>query len=80
MRLSYILRSVIKIRLNEILEERGRTLYWLSQETGIRYATLWHMSRDEVSLLNLKTLDAVCTTLNVKPGDLLVQKPKRKRG
>ncbi len=71
---------VIKIRLNEILEEQGRTLYWLSQETGVRYASLWQMSRDEVSLLNLKTLDAVCTALNVTPGDLLVQKPKRKPG
>ncbi|MGI9068551.1 MAG: helix-turn-helix domain-containing protein [Pyrinomonadaceae bacterium] len=70
---------MIKIRLNDILEEQGKTLYWLSQETGIRYASLWQMSRDEVSLLSLKNLDTICTALNVKPGDLLVQKPKRKR-
>ncbi|MGI8838906.1 MAG: helix-turn-helix domain-containing protein, partial [Pyrinomonadaceae bacterium] len=72
---------MIKIRLNELLEERGQTLYGLAKQTRVRYATLWQMSRDEVSLLNLKTLEAVCAALNVKPGDLLVvQKPKRKRG
>jgi len=71
---------MIKIRLSELLEEREKTLYWLSNETGIRYATLWQMSRDEVLLVNLKTLDKICTTLKCSPGDLLIQKPKRKRG
>jgi DNA-binding Xre family transcriptional regulator len=68
---------MIKIRLNELLKERDQTLYWLAQETGIRYATLWQMSRDEVSLLNLKTLDKVCKALGVEPGDVLVRKARR---
>jgi putative transcriptional regulator len=72
---------MIKIHLNELLEERERTLYWLAKQTRVRYATLWQMSRDEVSLLNLKTLDKVCKALECGPGDLLVQKPKpTKRG
>jgi putative transcriptional regulator len=70
---------MIKIRLSELLEEREKTLYWLSNDTGIRYATLWQMSRDEVLLVNLKTLDKICTALECSPGELLVQKSKRKK-
>ena len=68
---------MIKIRLNELLVERELSLYWLSQETGIRYATLWQMSRNETALLNLKTLDKICKVLEVDPGDVLVRKGRR---
>lgn len=70
---------MIKIRLSELLEEQDKTLYWLSNETAIRYATLWQMSRDEVLLVNLKNLDKICTALECSPGELLIQKPKRKK-
>lgn len=70
---------MIKIRLNELLEERGKKLYWLAQKTRVRYATLWSMSRDEVMLVNLKTLDKVCRALECTPGELLELKPKLKR-
>jgi putative transcriptional regulator len=68
---------MITIRLNELLAQREKTLYWLAQQTRIRYATLWQMSRDEVVLVNLKTLDKVCKALAVEPGDVLVRKGRR---
>ncbi len=70
---------MIKIRLSELLEEREKTLYWLAQQTKVRYATLWQMSRNEIALLNLKTLDRICTALEVEPGDLLLQTHKRRK-
>lgn len=30
--------------------------------------------------MNLKTLDKICTALEVEPGDVLVQTHRRKRG
>lgn len=71
---------MIKIRLTELLEEREKTLYWLARQTGVRYATLWQMSRNEVALVNLKTLDKICTALGVEAGDVLLQTHRRKRG
>ncbi len=68
---------MIKTRLNELLAEREKTLYWLAQTTGVRYATLWQMSRNEVALVNLKTLDKICKALGVEPGDVLVRKGRR---
>ena len=74
---------MIKVRLGEMLDERGRTVYWLWKQTGVRYATVWQMSRGEIARLNLESLDRICEALECQPGDLLVrvEGPKqRKRG
>jgi putative transcriptional regulator len=89
-RLTYIRltynRIMIQILLNELLEQGGRTLYWLSQQSGVRYATIWNLSRGEVGRLSLDALDRICEALDCQPGDVLVrvkdehpaQKTKRK--
>ena len=69
---------MIKFQLNELLEERSQTLYWLWKQTGIRYATVWQMGKGEVSRLNLDALDRVCEVLECQPGDLLVRVESRK--
>ena len=50
---------MIRFRLNELLEERGQTVYWLWKQTGIRYATVWKMSKGEVTRLNVEALDRI---------------------
>ena len=69
-RLWYIVHMVT-IRLNDLLEKRGQTIYWLWKQTGIRYATIWQMGKGEVSRLNLDALDRVCEALECQPGDFL---------
>jgi len=73
---------MIKFQLNELLEKRSQTIYWLWKETGIRYATVWQIGKGEVSRLNLDALDRICEALECQPGDLLVrvEPKKRKRG
>jgi len=74
----YIQEEMIKLRLSEILEERGKTLYGLWKQTGIRYATIWQMGKGEVARLNMDTLDRICEALECQPGDLLVRVESRK--
>jgi putative transcriptional regulator len=69
---------MIKFQLNELLEERGQTLYGLWKQTGIRYATVWQMGKGVVSRLNMDALDKVCEALHCQPGDLLVRIETRK--
>ena len=69
---------MIKFRLDELLKERGQTIYWLWKETGIRYATVWQMGKGDVARLNLDALDRVCEALECQPGDLLVRVESRK--
>ena len=74
---------MIKFRVNEVLAERGQTLYWLWKQTGIRYATIWQMGKGDVARLNMDALDRVCEALECQPGDLLARiesRKARKRG
>jgi len=72
---------MIKLELEKLLE--GRSLYWLSQETGIRWATLAAMANGKAQRLNLEDIEAICEALGCQPGDLLVKsqgtKTTRKR-
>jgi putative transcriptional regulator len=70
---------MIKIELERLLE--GRSLYWLSQETGIRWATLSAMVNGKAQRLNLEDIEAICDALECQPGDLLtkVERKPRKR-
>jgi putative transcriptional regulator len=75
---------VIEVRLKQILEERGRTRYWLAKESGIDYDTISRIVVAESSnRIELRVLDAICTALECQPGELLVwvsgDKPEGKR-
>jgi len=71
---------MIKIELERLLE--GRSLYWLSQETGIRWATLNAMVNGKSQRLNLEDIDLICDALECQPGDLLtkIERKSRKKG
>ena len=71
---------MIKIELEKLLE--GRSLYWLSQQTGIRWATLAAMVNGKAQRLDLDALESICEALECQPGDLLVkvERKTRKKG
>jgi putative transcriptional regulator len=71
---------MIKIELEKLLD--GRSLYWLSQQTNIRWATLSAMANGKAQRLNVEDLDAICDALTCQPGDLLVkvERKARKKG
>jgi putative transcriptional regulator len=62
---------VIEIRVDELLEEHGRTFYWLAKETGISHTTLWRLKKGRALGINFDTLEKICTTLKCQPGDVL---------
>jgi putative transcriptional regulator len=70
----------IEIHINEILELRGRTSYWLSKETGISHTTLWRLKKGKALGINFATLEKICRSLECDPGDVLkfskTSKPK----
>lgn len=66
---------MIEVKLKELLAARGRTRYWLAQETGIQFKTLARIEQAESSnRIELRVLDAICRALDCQPGDLLVRR------
>lgn len=64
--------NMIYIRLNEQLEKKGKSLYWLSACAGIPYPTLWKLTKKEKqSSINLGVLSKICSALNCLPAEIL---------
>jgi putative transcriptional regulator len=73
--------TLIEIRVDELLEERERTFYWLAKETGISHSTLWRLKKGKSVGINFATLERICQTLSCQPGDVLrLASEKKKTG
>jgi putative transcriptional regulator len=65
---------MIEVRLKELLETRGRSRYWLANETGVEYNTLMRVERaGQSNRIELRVLDEICRVLECQPGDILVR-------
>ena len=62
---------MIEIRVDELLEERGQTFYWLAKDTGISHSTLWRLKKGRSVGINFSTLERICQILSCQPGDVL---------
>ena len=71
---------MIEIRIDELLEERGRTFYWLAKETGISHTTLWRLKKGKALGINFETLMKICNGLKCQPGDVLRLADEKRAG
>lgn len=65
---------MIRIRLKEALEVRNKNLKWLSETTGIRYATLHPMYHNKTQRVNLNYIDAIMTALDIEDINELLER------
>lgn len=62
----------IRLRLKEILEERGMSQRELARLMNIRPNTISHLCSDKVNAIYFDTLEQICKTLNVELHDIIV--------
>lgn len=62
---------IIKVCIDELLEKRGRSFYWLSKNTGVSHTTLWRLKKGKALGINFVTLEKICEALECEPGDVL---------
>jgi putative transcriptional regulator len=62
---------VIDVRVDELLEEHGRSFYWLSKKTGISHSTIWRLKKGKALGINFVTLEKLCRGLDCQPGEVL---------
>ncbi|MNW46861.1 helix-turn-helix protein [compost metagenome] len=63
----------IKIRLKEILAEKGISQRELARMMGIRHPTINHLCSDSVDRVYIRTLETICETLDIKLHELIVE-------
>ncbi len=61
---------MLKLRVNEILEEQGKTKYWLCKKMGMHYVSFNKMVNNNTNSIRFETLTNLSNYLEVPVGDL----------
>ena len=67
---------MIKLRVKEILEKKGRTKYWLYKQMGMSYQNFNRMINNETKSIQYANMEALCVILECTPGDLFDYRPE----
>jgi putative transcriptional regulator len=67
----------IAVRLDDLLHERRMTLTELAERIGITLANLSILKTGKARAIRFSTLEAICSTLDCQPGDLLEYRAER---
>ncbi|WP_019640494.1 helix-turn-helix domain-containing protein [Paenibacillus fonticola] len=62
----------IRLRLKEILKEKGMSQRELARLMNVRPNTISHLCSDKVNAAYFDTLEQICRTLNISLNELLV--------
>jgi len=65
---------MIRLNVMKILQEKGKTRYWLVKELQTDYNSVNKMCNNSVVSLHLETIEKLCTALDCTPNDLFTIK------
>ena len=60
----------MKLRVEEILKEKGKSKYWLYIRLGLSYQNFNKIVNNETAGIKFKTLESLCDILECTPNDI----------
>ena len=66
---------MIKLDVLRILEQQGKTKYWLYKQLGMSYQNFSKMVNNETKSIKYEMIDTLCKIFECTPDDLFVQVP-----
>ena len=63
---------MIKLDVLRLLEEQGKTKYWLYKQLGMSYQNFSKMVNNETKSIRYENIETICLLLNCTPNDLFV--------
>ena len=70
---------MIKIKVSELMRQKGWNATNLMQEAKIAYATALRLSKGNGEAISMKVLDSICKTFGVKVADVLEYIPDKRQ-
>ena len=61
---------MIKLDVLRILEEQGKTKYWLYKQLGMSYQNFNRMVNNETKSIRYENIETMCLLLECTPNDL----------
>ena len=63
---------MIKLNVLELLEQNGKTKYWLYKQLGMSYQNFSKMVNNETKSIQYDNIEAMCLLLKCTPNELLI--------
>ncbi len=67
----------MRVRLDEILKEKGKSKYWLYMQLGHSYQNFNNLYCNRTKGIKFETIEALCDILECTPNDLFVEYHKK---
>ena len=61
---------MIRLRVIEILEQQGKSKYWLYKQMGMSYQNFNKMINNETKSIKYENIETLCILLKCMPNDL----------
>ena len=61
---------MIRLRVKELLEKKGKTKYWLYKQLGMSYQNFSRMINNETKSIQYDNIETLCLLFNCTPSDL----------
>lgn len=76
---------MLRLKVVDLLEEQGKTKYWLFKQLGMGYGNYNKMINNETKSIRYEMIETLCVIFNCTPNDLFefdfnkAEKPKKKK-
>lgn len=63
---------MLRVNIQVLLDQKGKTRYWLSKQMGMSHQNLTRLVNGETSAIRLENIEILCQVLNCTPNDLFI--------
>ena len=63
---------MIRLDVLRLLEEQGKTKYWLYKQLGMSYQDFSKMVNNQTKSIRYENIETMCLLLNCTPNDLFI--------
>ena len=64
---------IMKLRVLEILQEKGKSKYWLYMQLGLSYQNFNKLVNNQTNGIKFENLKALCDILECTPNELFIE-------
>ena len=63
---------MLRLKVVELLEQQGKTKYWLYKQLGMSYQNFNRMANNKTKSIRYEMIETLCQVLECTPNDLFI--------
>lgn len=64
---------MINVRINEVLSQKDKSIYWLAEQSGLAYPTVFNLVKNKTASISFDTLDKIMKALEIKDINKIIE-------